>query len=79
MELIIDVPMNIGTENIKRITEVMCSALPLCVPMQSDVEIGERWSEKMDEDTIERLKYLNSDDEEPEDTEEEQEDAEDEE
>ena len=78
-EFLIDVPMNIGTENIKRITEVMCDALPLCVPMQSDAEIGERWSEKMDEDTIERLKYLNSDDEEPEDTEEEQEDAEDEE
>lgn len=62
-EIIVDVPVSIGTENIKRITEVMCSALPLCVPMQSDFEIGERWSERMDEDTIERLKYVNSDDE----------------
>ena len=60
-ELIIDVPMNIGVENIKRITDIMCSALPLCIPMRSDTEIGERWSERLDEDTVERLKYLNPD------------------
>lgn len=60
-ELLIDVPMNIGMENIKRITDVMCSALPLCVPMKSDAQIGKRWSERMDEDTVEKLKYIDLD------------------
>ena len=58
-ELIIDVPMNIGMDNIKRIQEVMCNALPLCVPMKSDAEVGDRWSERFDEDTIEKLRYRN--------------------
>lgn len=60
-ELLIDVPMNIGMENIKRITDVMCSALPLCIPMKSDAQIGKRWSERMDEDTVEKLKYIDLD------------------
>jgi DNA polymerase-1 len=70
-ELIMDVPMSIGMDNIRRISEVMCNALPLCVPMKSDAEVGDRWSEKMDEDTIERLRYLRQDEE---DTDEEEED-----
>ncbi len=58
-ELIMDVPMNIGMDNIRRIQEVMCNALPLCVPMKSDAEVGDRWSERLDEDTIEKLRYRN--------------------
>jgi DNA polymerase-1 len=73
-ELIIDVPMNIGMDNIKRIQEVMCNALPLCVPMKSDAEVGDRWSEKLDEDTIEKLKYRSQMEEEDEDETEDKED-----
>jgi len=62
VELLIDVPENIGLENIEKIKDVMCSALPLSVPMKSDAEIGQRWSERLDRDVVERLHNDTEDD-----------------
>jgi DNA polymerase I-like protein with 3'-5' exonuclease and polymerase domains len=55
VELLIDVPENIGNENIERIKKIMCSALPLSVPIKSDAEIGQRWSERLDKDVVDEL------------------------
>lgn len=55
-ELIIDVPENIGVENIKRIQEVMCNAIFMKIGMSSDAECGRRWSQVMSEEEIEKLK-----------------------
>lgn len=54
-EIIFDVPENIGMENLRRIADVMCNALPLDCGLKSDIEVGRRWSQKMSEDDIQAL------------------------
>lgn len=51
-ELIFDVPEDIGMENLKRIADVMCNALPLDCGLKSDIEVGQKWGQKMSEDEV---------------------------
>lgn len=52
-EIIFDVPENIGMENLRRIADVMCNALPLDTGMKSDIEVGKRWGQKLKESDLE--------------------------
>lgn len=61
-ELIIDVPENIGMENLRRIADVMCNAIQLDCGMKSDIEVGKKWSQKMSEDDINALREMYNDD-----------------
>ncbi len=46
-------------ENIKRMQEVMCNVIKFeHVVMKSDCEAGFKWNQKMSEDDIERMHYL---------------------
>ncbi len=54
-ELIFDVPENIGMENLQRIADVMCNALPLDCGMKSDIEAGKKWGQKMSKEELEEL------------------------
>lgn len=51
-EIIFDVPENIGMENLKRIADVMCNALPLDCGLKSDIEVGKKWGQKMSADDL---------------------------
>ncbi|MGM7682836.1 DNA polymerase [Cytobacillus sp. Hm23] len=55
-EIIFDVPEGIGNANLKRISDVMCNALPLSCGLKSDIEVGRKWGKKMDENEIDLLK-----------------------
>lgn len=54
-ELILDVPEDIGMENLQKFADCMCNALPLICGMKSDIEVGRRWGQKMSEDEIKLL------------------------
>ena len=54
-EIIFDVPEIIGIENLRRIADVMCNALPLDCGLKSDIEVGEKWGQKMGEEELEAL------------------------
>jgi DNA polymerase-1 len=54
-ELIFDVPENIGMDNLQRIANVMCNALPLDCGMKSDIEVGKKWGQKMSKEELEEL------------------------
>lgn len=71
-EILFDVPADIGMDNLKRIADVMCNALPLDCGLKSDIEVGERWSQKMSEEEIETMKMTQyeSDEDDGEDNEE---------
>ena len=51
-EIIFDVPEDIGYENLERIANVMCNALPLDCGLKSDIEVGLKWAQKMGKDEI---------------------------
>lgn len=51
-EILFDVPENIGMDNLKRIADVMCNALPLDCGLKSDIEVGKRWGQKLSEDDL---------------------------
>jgi DNA polymerase-1 len=57
-ELILDVPENIGMDNMYRITEVMCNALPLVCGMKSDCELGYKWGQRMDKQEINAIREI---------------------
>ncbi len=54
-EMVFDVPENIGMENLKRIADVMCNAIPLDCGMKSDIEAGVKWGQKL---SVEKLSEL---------------------
>jgi DNA polymerase-1 len=54
-EIIFDVPEDIGMENLKRIADVMCNALPLDCGLKSDIEVGAKWGQKMSADDLDEL------------------------
>lgn len=54
-ELVFDVPENIGMENLQKMADIMCNALPLDCGMKSDIEIGKRWGQKMKENDLVEL------------------------
>lgn len=54
-EIVFDVPETIGMENLKRIADVMCTALPLDCGLKSDIEVGRKWAQKMREEDIDGL------------------------
>lgn len=56
MEIIFDVPEHIGWDNLERIADVMCKALPLDCGMKSDIEPGRKWGQKMIREEIDALK-----------------------
>lgn len=51
-EIIFDVPENIGMDNLRRIADIMCNALPLDCGLKSDIEVGKKWGQKMSEDDL---------------------------
>ena len=59
-EIIFDVPENIGMENLRKIADIMCNALPLDCGLKSDIEVGVKWGQKMSEDDLARLVVLGS-------------------
>lgn len=54
-ELLLDVPEDIGMEPLQEFADIMCNAIPLKCGMKSDIEISERWGQKMSEDELEEL------------------------
>jgi DNA polymerase-1 len=68
-EIIFDVPENIGIDNLRKLSNIMCTALPLDCGLKSDIEVGVKWGQKMSEDDLARLMVLG--DEETDDEEEE--------
>lgn len=54
-EIIFDAPMDIGMENLRRIADVMCNSIQLDCGMKSDIEVGERWMQRLTEDDIREL------------------------
>lgn len=62
-ELIVDVPENIGMENLQKITEIMCTALPLDCGLRSDIEVGRKWGQRMSEDVLAKLAMEEGEDE----------------
>jgi DNA polymerase I len=54
-EIVFDVPENIGMENLQRIADVMCNAVPLDCGMKSDIEVGKKWGQKMSQDDLDFL------------------------
>jgi DNA polymerase-1 len=62
-EIIFDCPENIGMDNLRRIADVMCTALPLDCGLKSDIEVGRKWGQRMDEDTLARLMVVQMDEE----------------
>lgn len=57
-EIIFDFPAEVGIDNLKRVTEIMCNAVPLDCGMKSDIEAGERWGQKMSTDELDALMEL---------------------
>ncbi|ATO48551.1 DNA polymerase [Brevibacillus laterosporus] len=51
-EIIFDVPEDIGMDNLRRIADIMCNALPLDCGLKSDIEVGKKWGQKMSEDDL---------------------------
>lgn len=54
-EIIFDIPENIGNENLRRMADVMCNALPLSCGLKSDIEVGSKWGQKLSEDELDFL------------------------
>ncbi|MGA4519290.1 DNA polymerase [Solibacillus silvestris] len=54
-EIIFDVPENIGMENLRRIADVMCNALPLSCGLKSDIEVGRKWGQRMADNELDHL------------------------
>lgn len=54
-EIIFDVPEEIGMDNLKRIADVMCNALPLSCGLKSDIEVGRKWGQKMSDNELDIL------------------------
>ncbi len=54
-EIILDIPEDLGMEPLKEFAEIMCNAIPLKCGMKSDIEISERWGQKMNEDDLKEL------------------------
>ncbi|WP_176431258.1 DNA polymerase [Anaerovirgula multivorans] len=55
-EQILDVPENIGMDNLRRIADVLCNTIQLDCGMKSDIEVGRRWSQKMSDDEVDSLR-----------------------
>ena len=54
-EIIFDVPENIGMDNLQRIADIMCNALPLDCGLKSDIEVGQKWGQKLSDDELDFL------------------------
>lgn len=54
-EIIFDIPKDLGMEPLKEFADIMCKAIPLSCGMKSDIEIGERWGQKLGEDDLRDL------------------------
>ncbi|MEC0276923.1 DNA polymerase [Peribacillus frigoritolerans] len=54
-EIIFDIPENIGNENLKRMADIMCNALPLSCGLKSDIEVGAKWGQRLSEDELDFL------------------------
>lgn len=54
-EIIFDCPEEIGMDNLRRMADIMCTALPLDCGLKSDIEAGKKWGQKMSEDDIRDL------------------------
>lgn len=54
-EIIFDAPENIGMENLKRIADIMCTALPLTCGLKSDIEVGRKWGQRMSDNELDHL------------------------
>lgn len=55
-EIIFDVPESIGMDNLNRLSDVMCNALPLVCGMESDIEVGRKWGQKIHEEDIDKMR-----------------------
>jgi DNA polymerase-1 len=55
-EFVLDVPEDIGYDNLLRIAKVMQNAIPLECGMTSDIEVGYRWDQKMTKEEIDELR-----------------------
>jgi DNA polymerase-1 len=62
-EILVDIPENLGVENLDRIKKVMCEAIPLICGMTSDCEVAIKWGQKMSNDEIESYRYLDEEEE----------------
>lgn len=51
-EIIFDVPQDIGMENLRKLANIMCTALPLDCGLESDIEVGAKWGQKMSQAEI---------------------------
>jgi hypothetical protein len=62
-------------ENLKRISDIMCTALPLDCGLKSDIEVGKKWGQKMSENEIQELYNMRAEIEELEEGEDEEEEG----
>lgn len=54
-EIILDIPKDLGMGPLKEFAEIMCNAIPLRCGMKSDIEVAERWGQKLSEDDLKEL------------------------
>jgi DNA polymerase-1 len=64
-EIIFSVPASTTMEQLQGIADIMCNAVILDCGMKSDIEVGQKWGQKMSEDDM--LRNLLEDDEEDDD------------
>lgn len=57
-EIIFSVPESVGMENLQRIADVMCNALPVDCGLKSDIEVGTKWGQKLSKDEMDLLADL---------------------
>lgn len=55
-EVVIDVPEDIGYDNLLKISQIMIDTIPLECGMTSDIEVGKKWNDKMSEEEINILR-----------------------
>ena len=54
-EIILDIPKDLGMKPLKEFAEIMCNAIPLRCGMKSDIEVAERWGQRMNQDELSEL------------------------
>ena len=47
-EILFEIPESMTTEQINVIADIMCNALPMDIPMCSDIAIMDRWGNEVD-------------------------------
>lgn len=52
MEIIFDIPENLGMEPLEEIANIMCNAIPLKCGMTSDIEVSKRWGQRMSSEDL---------------------------